>query len=203
MFQFNESKLLLNSKMYDMNPDSPTYNQLLHDPKYFAKVLFRRMDAARQYYDIYDSAAIKRGEFLSNYPINEKINAGLVKIAPINRKVNNPDSKEHEFPIFQVLNPETNEPILPQDGGVYVVPKSEGSTLYKAIAYEDVPTVPLGGDSIAPEIQNKMTSPDEGKIVPLELDRQAGGFVATIIRNGKKVYLTQQEVDELNSQGTQ
>ena len=203
MFQFNESKLLLNSKMYDMNPDSPTYNQLLHDPKYFAKVLFRRMDAARQYYDIYDSAAIKRGEFLSNYPINEKINAGLVKIAPINRKVNNPDSKEHEFPIFQVLNPETNEPILPQDGGVYVVPKSEGSTLYKAIAYEDVPTVPLGGDSIAPETQNQMTSPDEGKIVPLELDRQAGGFVATIIRNGKKVYLTQQEVDELNSQGTQ
>ena len=173
MFRFNASKLQRS------NPDAPE----------FANILIRRLDAAKQYYDMYESGQIKQAEIIRNYPINAKIKAGRSVTVLTNSKVQNQSSKYFGKEIFQVMDTRTNTPVFEDEGGIFVV--REGNKFF-TLPFKEVPMNVLEGGS-----QDSASTSTDIKYTELDEDTQnATGFAYMIGDNDG--FLTQEEYNNLN-----
>ena len=173
MFRFNASKLQRS------NPDAPE----------FANILIRRLDAAKQYYDMYESGQIKQAEMIRNYPINAKIKAGRSATVPTNSKVQNESSSYFGKDIFQVMDTRTDTPVFEDEGGIFVV--REGNRFF-TLPFKDIPMNVLEGGS-----QDSASTSTDTTYTKLDEDTQnATGFAYMIGDNDG--FLTQEEYDNLN-----
>ena len=173
MFRFNASKLQRS------NPDAPE----------FANILIRRLDAAKQYYDMYESGQIKQAEIIRNYPINAKIKAGRSVTVLTNSKVQNQSSKYFGKEIFQVMDTRTNTPVFEDEGGIFVV--REGNKFF-TLPFKEVPMNVLEGGS-----QDSASTSTDTTYTKLDEEVQKATGFAYMINNGEG-FLTQEEYDNLN-----
>ena len=88
MFRFSTTKLQRSNK----------------NAREYAEVLMRRLDATKQYYDMYESGQIKRAELIRNYPVNAKIKAKRNTAVLTESKVQNESSEYFGQKIFQLVD---------------------------------------------------------------------------------------------------
>jgi len=124
-FQFDPSRLSIHT-----NPDG-----VIGATRY-ANVLFSRLDATMQYYQMYSSPNMKQAQLIQNYPVQAKINAGIDKLESTNImhtvRVGN---QEKQFLLYRVLDADTDKARFKDYGGVYAVTMG-GIT--KTVPYEDI-----------------------------------------------------------------
>lgn len=88
----------------------------------YANVLFSRLDATMQYYQMYSSPNMKQAQLIQNYPVQAKINAGIDKLKSTNTTHTvMVGGQPKKFILYQVIDADTDRARFKDYGGVYAI----------------------------------------------------------------------------------
>ena len=176
MFRFSTTKLQRSNK----------------NAREYAEVLMRRLDATKQYYDMYESGQIKRAELIRNYPVNAKIKAKRNTAVLTESKVQNESSEYFGQKIFQLVDTRTNNPVFEDEGGIYAV--RVGSKFF-TLPFKDVPLNVLDPEG---DVSTALSAESNYEELSQE-QKDATGFSHRVTQgDGQIGFLTQEQYDNLN-----
>tara|TARA_R100000329_G_scaffold98826_1_gene81661 strand:+ start:2342 stop:4876 length:2535 start_codon:yes stop_codon:yes gene_type:complete len=176
MFRFSTTKLQRSNK----------------DAREYAEVLMRRLDATKQYYDMYESGQIKRAELIRNYPVNAKIKAKRNTAVLTESTVQNESSEYFGQKIFQLVDTRTNNPVFEDEGGIYAV--RVGSKFF-TLPFKDVPLNVLDPEG---DVSTALSAESNYEELSQEA-KEATGFSHKVTQgDGQVNFITEEQYNNLN-----